>query len=81
MEVRFGLFDEVCFLNTATWRVEKGKVMKVTVLPTAVSKDSEGRDVLDDIAVLYELENRMVISEKEAFESEEELRAFLKERF
>lgn len=81
MELQFGLFSEVFYLNTASWRIEKAKIVKVTVLPSGVSKDSEGNDVLEDIVVLYELDNRMVISEMEAFDTEEALREFLKGKF
>lgn len=67
-------------MNTASWRIEKARIVKITVMPTGVSKDAEGKDVLEDIAVLYELDNRMVITDMEAFDTEEALRAFARER-
>ena len=73
MELKFGILSEVWFLNTATWKVENAKVMKATVVPSGISKDSAGKDVLDGIVVFYELDNRMVISEAEAFASKEEV--------
>lgn len=75
MELKFGILDEVFFLNTATWKVENAKVMKVQVIPAGLSKDSEGKDVLEGVVELYELDNRMVISGAEAFASREEVLA------
>ena len=81
MELQFGLLSEVYFLNTASWRIEKAKIVKITVMPKGISKDAEGRDVLEDIVVLYELDNRMVITDTEAFNTEDALMEFLRGKY
>lgn len=73
METKFCILDEVFYLNTAMWKVESAKVVKATVVPTGMGKNEKGEDVLDGVAVFYELDNRMVISEEEAFASKAEV--------
>jgi len=78
MEKRFSIFDEVFYLNTATWKVQKSKVMKITEIPKGISKNEKGEDVLEGTAVFYELEDRMVLNGAEAFGSKEEVLAACK---
>ena len=78
IEVKYDICQEVVFLNTTTWKLEKGVVKGVQIVPTAVSHDSEGKEQLDGYAILYTLDNRMVISESEAFATEEAAREFIK---
>jgi len=67
METIFGILDTVWYLNTGNWKIENAKVMKIQVVPTGLSKNEKGEDVLEGTAVFYELDNRLVISEAEAF--------------
>ena len=73
METKFGILDTVWYLNTGNWKIESAKVMKVTVVPNGLSKDEKGEDVLEGTVTLYELSNRLVISEAEAFATREEV--------
>lgn len=69
------IFEKVFYLNTATWNVEEGKIVKITIMPSGVHKDEKGEDVLDGELVFYELENRIVLTEKEAFSTKAEVKA------
>lgn len=74
IEVKFDLLSEVAYLNTASGKVEKAKVKGVQVVPTGISKDAAGKDVLDGCVVLYQTFEGPVLTGAECFGSEEECR-------
>lgn len=72
IEIKYGLLDKVVYLNSATLKFESGKVKDVRVIPTGISKDAAGEDVLDGYEVLYQLQSGIVLSSKEVYDSEEQ---------
>lgn len=75
IEVKYNLCDEVYFFNTATCKVDKVEIKSVRIIPTAVSKDENGRNILDSYVVLYETVQNLVLSEPEVFATEEECKS------
>ena len=76
VEIKFGICDEVVYLNTATARFEKAEVKGIQVVPTGISKDAEGRNVLDGQMVLYQTVDGPVLAEDEVFATAEECRVY-----
>ena len=74
IEVKYNIFDEVVYLNTATMKLEKVIVRGIRIVPTGISKAEDGKDVLDGYVILYETQNGPVLAESEVFSSEEEAR-------
>lgn len=73
MEIKFNICDEVYFLNTASGKIESAEVASIRVIPTGISKDQNGKNVLNGSVVLYETADRgPVLSEVECFASKEE---------
>lgn len=75
VDIEFGLLEKVVYLNSATLTVEEGVVKGIRVVPTGISKDSEGNDVLDGYEVLYQLMNDIVLTSREVFQGKEQLLA------
>ena len=73
---RFGILDEVVYLNTATARFERAVVKGIRVVPTGIHKDEGGRDVLDGSVVLYELFDGPVVAQEEVFPDADEAKAY-----
>lgn len=74
MEIRFKICDEVFYLNTASGRIEKAEVSGIKVVPTGISRDAEGKSVLEGDVVLYGLEGGPMVTGSEVFASAEECR-------
>ena len=72
IEVKFGICDKVVFFNTADCKVETAVVKGIQIVPTGISKDEKGENVLEGYAVLYQTFEGTVLSEQECFGSEEE---------
>lgn len=72
IEVKYGLLDKVVFFNGATMKFEEGVVKDVRIIPTGISKDEKGEDVLDGYEILYQLSSGVVLTSKEVFDSAEE---------
>lgn len=70
IEVKFEPCSRVWFFNTVTRNVEPAEVKRIQIVPTAVSKNESGENVLDGYAVLYETLDGPVLSGAEAFGSE-----------
>lgn len=70
METKYSLCDELVFFNTTSCKFEKVHVKGIQIVPTGISKDSEGQDVLDGYVVLYQAKEGMVLSEQELFVDE-----------
>lgn len=82
MEIKFNICDEVYFFNTASRSVEKVEISGIRVIPTGISKGEDGRNRLDSSEILYDTVNRgLVITQGEAFASEEECRKFYADFF
>ena len=81
METKFGILDKVVYFNTAECKIATDEVKRIQVMPTGISKDEKGGNVLDGYVVLYEMMEGVVLSEKECFASEEECRARYREFF
>ena len=78
-EIRFNICDEVFFLNTATWAVDKGMVKGIQVVPVGISRDAEGKEVLDGDRVLYALKDGGVVTDAEAFANADEVKKRVRE--
>lgn len=70
METKFSLCDDLVFFNTTSCKFEKVHVKGIQIIPSGISKDSEGKDVLDGHVVLYQTKEGMVLSESELFVDE-----------
>ena len=79
MEVRFNICDNVVFLNTVTGKLDSAEVKRIQILPTGISKDENGKNVLDGSVVMYETVDGPVLAESEVFASKEEAKARLEE--
>ena len=71
IEVKFGICDKVVYFNTAECKVMTAVVKGIQVVPTGISKNEKGENVLDGYAVLYQTFEGPVLSEQECFESED----------
>lgn len=74
IEIKYGLFDKVVYLNGATMKFETGSVRDIRIFPTAISKSAEGEEVLDGYDVVYKLDSGLVLTSGEVFDSEEQAR-------
>lgn len=81
METIFNICDKVVYFNTAECKVATAEVKGIRVIPTGISKDEKGNNVLDGSVVLYETFDGLVLSEKECFCDEASCRAHYKEFF
>lgn len=81
IEVKFSPCDKVHYFNTAECKIMTAEVKGVQVVPTGVSKDEKGENVLDGYVVLYQTFEGPMLSEQECFESEEECLARYREFF
>lgn len=81
IEVKFDLLSEVVYFNTAKGMVEKAKVKGVQIVPTGISKDEKGEDVLEGFVVLYQTMEGVMLSEQECFASEGECKEFYRKLF
>ena len=72
MEIKYNICDKVAYFNTAECKVITAEVKRVQVLPTGISKDENGGNVLDGVVVLYETVDGPVLAEQECFASEAE---------
>lgn len=70
--VKFGICDKVVFFNTADCKVVTAVVKGIQIVPTGISKNEKGENVLDGYVVLYQTFDGPVLSEQECFGSEEE---------
>ena len=79
VDIEFGLLEKVVYLNSATLSIEEGVVKGIRVVPTGISKDENGNDVLDGYEVLYQLMNDIVLTSREVFRGKEQLLARYRE--
>lgn len=70
----YKICDKVVYLNTASGRFESVEIKGIQVVPTGISKDENGENVLDGQVVLYQTVDGPVLAETEVFASEEEAR-------
>lgn len=75
-ELKFDICDRVYYLNTAVGKIESAEVKGVQVVPTGISKDVDGGNVLDGQMVLYQTVDGPVLAECELFLSESECREY-----
>lgn len=75
-QVKYDICEKAFYLNTATGRFEEVEIKGIQVVPTGISKDSDGRNVLDGQMVLYQTVDGPVLAECELFATVEEARAF-----
>ena len=76
----FSICSKVFYLNTATGRIDSAEVKRIQVVPTGISRDENGANVLDGQVVLYETVEGPTLVECEAFGSEEECRGYWKKK-
>jgi len=74
IEIKYGLFDKVVYLNGATMKFETGKVRDIRIIPTSVSTNAEGEEVLESYDVIYKLDSGLMLTSGEVFDSEEQVR-------
>lgn len=79
METKFKICDEVFYLNTGNWSVASAVIRGIQIVPTGISKDSDGKDILDGSEVLYKMDNGQVLTEKEVFSSCDALVAHIRD--
>ena len=72
IEVKYGIFDKVVYLNNAALRFERDAVKDIRIIPTGISKGEDGEDRLDGYEILYQLKNGLVMSSKEVYDTEEQ---------
>ena len=72
MVTKFDILDRVVWFNTAECRMQSDVVRGIQVIPTGIHRDAEGQEVLDSVAVVYQLESKVNIFETEAFSTEEQ---------
>ena len=75
MEIKFQICDKVYYLTTRTRRVDVAEVKGIQVIPTGISKDTDGNNVLDGCVVLYQTVEGPTLAESECFRSAEEAKA------
>ena len=68
----FSICDKGVYLNTATRKFDTAVIKGIQIVPTGISKDEEGEDVLDGSVVLYQTKEGPMLTEAEVFASEEE---------
>ncbi len=81
MEIKYSICDKVAYFNTADRKVATAEVKGIRVIPTGISKDKDGNNVLDGFVVLYETFDGPVLAENECFASVEECKAFYRDFF
>ena len=74
MEIRFNICDKVYYLNTVTCKVDSAEVKGIQVMPTGISRDAEGKNVLDGCVVLYQTVEGPTLTGGECFASADECR-------
>ena len=74
METKFAICDKLWFFNATEEKIESAVVQGIRIMATDVHADEKGDDVLDASVVLYDMKNRMVLTEREVFASEDECR-------
>lgn len=79
-EVRFDICERVFYLNTASGKIEGEEIKGIQIVPTGISKDEEGRNVLDGQVVLYQTVEGAVLSESEVFSDEVSCREYWLEK-
>lgn len=76
METKYSICDKVAYFNTAERKVLTAEVKGVQIVPTGISKNEKGENVLDGYVVLYQTFDGPILSELECFDSEEACKAF-----
>ena len=67
----YNICDKVVYFNTVTRKLEELEIKGVRVVATGISKDEQGKNVLDGQMVLYETVGGPVLSETEVFPDKE----------
>lgn len=81
METKYAICQEVVYLNTAETRIVRTQIRAIRIVPTGISKNAAGKDVLDGYVVMYQESEGLWLSEKEVFASEDELRGYYRNYF
>lgn len=81
METKYSICDKVAFFNTTERRVQTAEVNGVQIVPTGISKNEKGENVLDGFVVLYQTFEGQILAEPECFSSEEACKAFYRDFF
>ena len=77
MEIKYSITDEVVFFNTVSGKLETAEIKSIRVVPTGISKDKQGKNVLDGCVVLYDTVNGPTLAESEVFPDKETAKAEL----
>lgn len=72
IQVKYDICSEVFYFNSVEQRVEPATVTGVRVVPTSVIKDENGKDVVESVKVLYQLDCGIHEPEEAVFASKEE---------
>jgi hypothetical protein len=71
METKFKICDKAVYLNTANGKFETVEIKGIRIVPTGISKDESGNNVLDDYVILYEPFDGPILAESELFPDKE----------
>lgn len=77
MEIKYSICDEVVFFNTVSGKLETTEIKSIRVVPTGISKNEQGKNVLDGCVVLYDTVNGPTLAESEVFPDKETAKAEL----
>lgn len=77
MEIKYSITDEVVFFNPMSGKLETAEIKSIRVVPTGISKDKQGKNVLDGCVVLYDTVNGPTLAEREVFLDKETAKAEL----
>lgn len=67
METKFKICDKAVYLNTASGKLETVEIKGIQIVPTNISKDEKGNNVLEGYVVLYSPFEGPVLTEDELF--------------
>ena len=68
MTTKFSICDKVVWYNTGLKVIQEGEIKGVQIIPTGVSKDADGNNILEGYTVLYTIgDQRFVLAETELF--------------
>lgn len=81
METKYSICDKVAFFNTTERKVMTAEVKGVQIVPTGISKNEKGENVLGGYVVLYQTFDGPILAEPECFDSEEACKAFYRDFF
>lgn len=81
ISLKYEICQKVWYFNSSSEMVESDEIKGARVMATGISKDENGESVCDGYVVLYQLDEGLVLSEREVFASADECWGYYKEFF